>query len=123
MATSCCAALGAGVAVAGGTSDSPQLAMAIAAKPAIMRSVYRFISRPLDGWGGRQTGRDVATGNGLVEVDQRYFRPAEVAELLRAPSKAARVLGWKAKVGLDELVDIMMESDMKVVKDEAGVVD
>ena len=76
-----------------------------------------------EGEGVDEIGRDEATGKLLVEIDERYFRPAEVDELLGDPSKAARVLGWKAKVGLDELVDIMMESDMKVVKDEAGVVD
>lgn len=76
-----------------------------------------------EGEGMDEIGRDEATGKVLVEIDERYFRPAEVDELLGDPSKAARVLGWEAKVGLDELVDIMMESDMKVVKDEAGIVD
>ena len=76
-----------------------------------------------EGEGVDEIGRDEATGKLLVEIDERYFRPAEVDELLGDPSKAARVLGWEAKVGLDELVDIMMESDMKVVKGEAGIVD
>ena len=76
-----------------------------------------------EGEGMDEVGRDEATGKVLFEIDERYFRPAEVDELLGDPSKAARVLGWEAKVGLDELVDIMMESDLKLVKDEAGIVD
>lgn len=76
-----------------------------------------------EGKGVNEVGRDEATGKVLIEIDERYFRPAEVDELLGDPSKAERELGWKAKVGLDELVDIMMESDMRVVKKEAGIVE
>ncbi|NOX22501.1 MAG: GDP-mannose 4,6-dehydratase [Actinobacteria bacterium] len=76
-----------------------------------------------EGEGVTEIGRDETTGKVLIEIDERYFRPAEVEELLGDPSKAERELGWKAKVGLDELVDIMMESDMRVVKKEAGIVE
>ncbi len=76
-----------------------------------------------EGKGMNEVGRDEATGKVLIEIDERYFRPAEVDELLGDPSKAERELGWKARVGLDELVDIMMESDMRVVKTEAGIVE
>ncbi len=47
-----------------------------------------------------------------VEVDPRYFRPAEVDYLLADPSKARRVLGWEPTVTFKELVRIMVEADM-----------
>jgi GDPmannose 4,6-dehydratase len=47
-----------------------------------------------------------------VEVDPRYFRPAEVDYLLADPSKARRVLGWEPSVSFEELVRIMVESDV-----------
>jgi GDPmannose 4,6-dehydratase len=46
-----------------------------------------------------------------VEVDPRYFRPAEVDYLLADASKARRVLGWEPTVSFEEIVRIMVESD------------
>ncbi len=58
-----------------------------------------------------------------VEIDPRYFRPAEV-ELLQGDSKKARTeLGWEPKVSFDELVDMMLESDMQLAKQERALVD
>ena len=58
-----------------------------------------------------------------VEIDQRYFRPAEV-ELLQGDSTKARTkLGWKPKVSFDELVDMMLESDLQLAKQERTLVD
>ena len=51
-----------------------------------------------------------------VEVDARYFRPAEVDYLCADASKARRVLGWEPAVNFDELVRIMVEADMKAVE-------
>ena len=57
------------------------------------------------------------TGQVLVEVDPKYFRPAEVDQLLGDPSKAKKVLGWNPqKTSLEELVKIMVEHDMKKVR-------
>ena len=53
-----------------------------------------------------------------VEVDARYFRPAEVDLLLGDASKARRVLGWKPKVDFKTLVKMMVESDMALVERE-----
>src|SRR6202163_1568488 len=47
-----------------------------------------------------------------VEVDPRYFRPAEVDYLLADASKARRVLGWEPSVTFEELVQIMVDSDL-----------
>ena len=53
----------------------------------------------------------------LVEVDPKYFRPAEVEQLLGDPSKAKRVLGWNPrKTSFEELVRIMVQHDMKKVR-------
>jgi GDPmannose 4,6-dehydratase len=51
-----------------------------------------------------------------VEVDARYFRPAEVDYLRADASKAGRVLGWEPAVTFDELVRIMVEADMKAAE-------
>jgi GDPmannose 4,6-dehydratase len=73
-------------------------------------------------WRGKgvdEIGVDTATGETLVKIDSRYFRPTEVDMLLGDPSKALRVLGWQHKVGFPELVAEMMESDLKVVAGES----
>ncbi|MFW5544349.1 MAG: GDP-mannose 4,6-dehydratase [Prevotella sp.] len=69
------------------------------------------------GEGVDEKGIDKATGRVLVEVDPKYFRPAEVEQLLGDPSKAKKVLGWNPrKTSFEELVKIMVDHDMKFVK-------
>ena len=59
----------------------------------------------------------MATGRVLVEVDPKYFRPAEVEQLLGDPTKAKTLLGWNPrKTSFEQLVKIMVEHDMKFVK-------
>ncbi|KKK59855.1 hypothetical protein LCGC14_3030200, partial [marine sediment metagenome] len=53
-----------------------------------------------------------------VEIDPRYFRPAEVDLLLGDPTKAKKKLGWQPKVDLDKLVEMMVEHDWKLAKEE-----
>ena len=72
------------------------------------------------GEGVDETGRDAATGETLVKIDRRYFRPTEVDLLLGDPSKARCVLGWQHKVTFAELVAEMVESDLKVVAQESN---
>ena len=48
-----------------------------------------------------------------VEFDARYLRPTEVDELLGDPSKARKKLGWQPRTSFDELVQIMVEADLK----------
>jgi GDPmannose 4,6-dehydratase len=67
-------------------------------------------------WSGKgidEKGIDAKTGEVRVEIDPKYFRPAEVELLIGDPSKAVEKLGWKPKVQLPELVKMMVESDMK----------
>ena len=68
------------------------------------------------GEGVDEKGYDATTGKLIVEVDPSYFRPAEVELLLGDCTKAREVLGWEAKVDIDELVDIMMKNDLKEAK-------
>ena len=70
------------------------------------------------GEGREERGVDKATGRVLVEVDPRYFRPAEVDLLLGDPSKAKRVLGWEPKVTFRELVRTMVEADLELAAAE-----
>ena len=53
-----------------------------------------------------------------VEIDKKYFRPAEVDLLLADPSKAKRALGWSTKISFDELVREMVEHDMELAARE-----
>ena len=70
-----------------------------------------------EGEGVNEKGIDNATGKVLVEVDPKYFRPAEVDQLLGDPTKAKTKLGWNPrKTSFEDLVKIMVEHDMKFVK-------
>lgn len=70
-----------------------------------------------EGEGVNEKGIDNATGKILVEVDPKYFRPAEVDQLLGDPTKAKTKLGWNPrKTSFEDLVKIMVEHDMKFVK-------
>lgn len=70
-----------------------------------------------EGTGVDEKGIDKATGKVLVEVDPKYFRPAEVEQLLGDPSKAKNLLGWNSrKTSFEELVKLMVEHDMRFVK-------
>ena len=63
-----------------------------------------------------EKGYDSETNNLIVEVDSRYFRPAEVETLLGDPSKAREKLGWEPKIKLKEMVNEMMENDINNAK-------
>jgi GDPmannose 4,6-dehydratase len=66
------------------------------------------------GWRGEgvnEVGYDVNTGRELVSISEKYFRPAEVEELLGDSTKARTELGWEPKYTFDELVREMVESD------------
>jgi GDPmannose 4,6-dehydratase len=54
----------------------------------------------------------------FVDIDPRYYRPAEVDLLLGDATKAKEKLGWKPKVSFDEMVQIMIDHDMQLARDE-----
>lgn len=70
-----------------------------------------------EGKGENEKGIDKATGNTIVEVDPRFFRPAEVDQLLGNPEKAKLLLGWNpTKTSFNELVKKMVDYDLSIVK-------
>lgn len=70
-----------------------------------------------EGEGIEERGIDITTGRVLVEVDPKYFRPAEVETLLGDPTKAKELLGWNpSKTSFEELVRIMVRHDVAYVQ-------
>jgi GDPmannose 4,6-dehydratase len=91
-------------------------------------SVRTFVTRAAErlgieldwrGTGIDEHAIDKATGRTVVRVDPRYFRPTEVDTLLGDASKAKRQLGWTPEVPFDELVNEMVESDLKLAERDA----
>ncbi|MDP3387816.1 MAG: GDP-mannose 4,6-dehydratase [Eubacteriales bacterium] len=71
------------------------------------------------GYGVDEIGIDKKTGKAIVAVDPKYFRPLETEHLLGDSTKAQMVLGWKPnKTSFEELVRIMVQSDMRLVECE-----
>ena len=98
-----------------------------------MHTVREFIERafarlghPVE-WRGSaedEVGVDTVTGKTVIRIDPRYFRPAEVEQLLGDPSKAKRQLGWVPEVKFAQLVDLMVDADLRYLdnpKYERGV--
>ena len=91
-----------------------------------MHSVREFVTKAFaeaginirwEGKGIDEKGIDVATGKVLVEVDPKYFRPAEVEQLLGDPTKAKTLLGWNpTKTSFDELIKKMVLYDLEHVE-------
>ncbi len=69
-----------------------------------------------EGQGINEKGINAETGDILVEVDEKYFRPTEVELLLGDPSKAKQKLGWKHKYSFKELVEEMVNADLELFK-------
>ncbi|GAB4259777.1 MAG: GDP-mannose 4,6-dehydratase [Methylomicrobium sp.] len=69
-----------------------------------------------EGQGVDEKGYCRQTGQCIVAVDPRYFRPTEVETLLGDPSKARQKLGWEPKISFDELVAEMVREDLKAAE-------
>jgi GDPmannose 4,6-dehydratase len=68
------------------------------------------------GSGVEEKGFNDATGEVLVNIDPRYFRPTEVDLLLGDPTKAKEKMGWQPTVSFAELVELMVEEDIKAAE-------
>jgi len=89
-----------------------------------MHTVREFIEKSFghvgikivwEGEGVKEVGKNKATGEVVVRMDERYYRPAEVEQLLGNPAKAKKQLGWEPKVKFEELVKIMTDGDLKIL--------
>ncbi|MCQ4254414.1 GDP-mannose 4,6-dehydratase [Stutzerimonas stutzeri] len=76
---------------------------------------FKAVDIQLDWQGSAETerGTDARTGKTLVEVNPRFYRPAEVDLLIGNPEKAESVLGWKPKTSLEELCKLMVSADLQ----------
>lgn len=70
------------------------------------------------GTGADEKGIDKKTGKTIIEIDPKYFRPAEVDVLLGDYSKAKNAFGWEPKIKFAELVTLMTDADLKTEKDK-----
>ena len=93
-----------------------------------MHTVREFIEKAFEcvgrtvawrGEGVKEEGVDTSTGKVVVRIDPRYFRPAEVEQLLGNPAKAKRQLGWEPEVKFAQLVKIMTEGDLRLLDNPA----
>ncbi|MCA8933630.1 MAG: GDP-mannose 4,6-dehydratase [Rhodospirillaceae bacterium] len=71
------------------------------------------------GSGVEEVGRDAKSGEVMVRIDPRYYRPTEVEFLLGDPSKAAKTLGWRHTTTLEEMVAEMVATDLELVERDA----
>jgi GDPmannose 4,6-dehydratase len=65
---------------------------------------------------GNEIGVDTKTGKKIIGIDEKYFRPTEVEQLLGDAKKAKEDLGWQPKTGFQKLVKIMVHADWEKVK-------
>lgn len=63
-----------------------------------------------------EQGIDAKTGKTVIQVNPKFYRPAEVELLIGDPEKAKRVLGWEAKTTLEQLCQLMVDADLERVK-------
>lgn len=89
-----------------------------------MHTVREFIEKSFghvgieiewSGEGVEEVGKNRATGAIVVRMDERYYRPCEVEQLLGNPAKAKKQLGWEPNVKFEELVKIMTDGDLKIL--------
>jgi GDPmannose 4,6-dehydratase len=73
-----------------------------------------------DGDGLGETGVNTATGDIVVEIDPRYFRPTEVDRLIGNPAKAHAKLGWTHTRSVDDLVREMVREDIRAFETQTG---
>jgi GDPmannose 4,6-dehydratase len=82
--------------------------------------VFARLGMPLtwQGEGIHEKGIDAGSGRIIVEIDPKYFRPAEVELLLGDPAKAKRILDWEPKTSFKRLVEMMVDEDLALAERE-----
>ncbi|WP_263790745.1 GDP-mannose 4,6-dehydratase [Salinibacter sp.] len=74
-----------------------------------------------EGKGEDEKGYDAKTGDCVVEIDPRYYRPTEVQQLLGDAENAREELGWQPSTSLDEMAEEMVQHDLREAEEEAVV--
>ncbi len=89
----------------------------------LIETAAAMLDLPLrwEGSGLEEKGINAVTGQPMVAIDPRYFRPAEVDSLQGDPSKARQKLGWEPQISFEELIDEMVASDLKEAEKDAMV--
>lgn len=107
--------------------DQPGDFVLATGKAYTIRELCRFAGSELgydivwQGDGLDEVGIDENSGKVLISVDKKYFRPSEVDFLLGDAYKAKSVLGWEAKIGIQELMSRMVKNDLEKVKNNTFV--
>ncbi len=85
-----------------------------------LETAFNYVGIKIEwrGEGINEKGFCSKTGKILVDVNTKFFRPAEVDLLLGDPSKAEKILNWKRKISFENLVKMMVESDLKKFSQE-----
>jgi len=73
------------------------------------------------GQGINEKGINKDTGKAIIQIDSKYFRPTEVDMLIGDITKAKEILGWQPKTKFKELVKIMIESDLDILKNNKTI--
>ncbi len=71
-----------------------------------------------EGDGINEVGKRADTGEIVIRIDSRYYRPTEVGELLGDSTKAKSILGWEPKITLEEMIEEMIFEDKKSAEEE-----
>lgn len=82
-----------------------------------VEAAFQYVGRTIkwEGEGINEIGQDVQTGQVLVKVNPKYFRPTEVDVLLGDATKAKEKIGWKPTITFENLVKDMMDSDLELM--------
>ncbi|KAK9300874.1 hypothetical protein QLX08_006580 [Tetragonisca angustula] len=82
-----------------------------------VEAAFQYVGRTIkwEGEGVNEIGQDAQTGQLLVKINPKYFRPTEVDVLLGDASKAKEKIGWKPTVTFEGLVKDMMDSDLELM--------
>ncbi|XP_016914542.1 GDP-mannose 4,6 dehydratase isoform X2 [Apis cerana] len=83
-----------------------------------VEAAFQYVGRTIkwEGEGINEIGQDVQTGQVLVRVNPKYFRPTEVDVLLGDATKAKEKIGWKPTITFENLVKDMMDSDLELMR-------
>jgi len=103
--------------------ENPETFILASGRAATVRDFVRIafevvgVKLRFQGSGLEEVGFDSHSGRELVVVDPRFFRPAEETPLVGNPAKARRLLGWEALTSLEEIVEMMVSSDLVSLSD------